>query len=181
MSNKNLSINTFTKETLPIKESALSATIKEYLDVHRIYNDRLNSGKVEIVKKYFCKKTNQWKEFRNWLHLCAEGTPDRFCIIEGFTIFIEVKQRGKKPTPEQLAKHDELRTKAKAFVIVVNSFEDFVKQFNDIKRTIEVTKVLRDSQKIVISGIDDFPIATAESEELAKKIVGLLTKDAAEN
>ena len=137
MRNKNLSGNLFTKQTLTIKETPLSATIKEYLDVHRIYNDRLNSGKVQIIKKYFCKKTNQWKQFTNWLYLCAEGTPDRFAIVEGFTIFIEVKQKGKTPTDAQLLKHDELRTKAKAFVIVVDSFDDFIKQFNDVRQLIK--------------------------------------------
>ena len=143
MRNKNLSGNLFTKQTLTIKETPLSAMIKEYLDVHRIYNDRLNSGKVQIIKKYFCKKSNQWKEFRNWLYLCDEGTPDRFAIVEGFTIFIEVKQKGKLPTDVQLQKHNELRTKAKAVVITVDSFEDFIRQFNEVKQTIQPRSYLQ--------------------------------------
>lgn len=137
MRNKNLSGSLLTKQPLTIKETALSATIKEYLDVHRIYNDRLNSGKVEVVKRYLCKKTNQWKELRNWLYLCSEGTPDRFAIIQGKIIFIEVKQFGKKPTPEQLAKHQELKQSG-AVVLVVDSFESFENQFKEIKKRIEV-------------------------------------------
>ena len=37
----------------------------------------------------------------------------------------------------QLLKHDELRTKAKAFVIVVDSFDDFIKQFDDVRQLIK--------------------------------------------
>jgi hypothetical protein len=135
MKNRNLSGNIFNKQSLTIKETTLSALIKQFMDAHKIYNDRLNSGKVQIIKKYYCKKINAWKEFRNWLYLCSEGTPDRFAIVGGHIIFIEVKQKGKKPSPEQLAKHEELR-KAGAVVLVVDSFEDFREKLDKIRREI---------------------------------------------
>lgn len=144
MKNKNLVGNIFTKEALTAKETALSASIKDYLDAHSIYNDRLNSGVVQIVKKHPGK--NGWREYRNWLHLCAVGTPDRFAVISGFIIFIEVKQRGKLPTAVQLAKHDELRAKAGAYVIVCDSFEDFERKFGEVRAEIRRFKTKKENQ-----------------------------------
>jgi hypothetical protein len=114
MRNKNLSGSLFSKQALTIKETALSASIAEWLDVKRIYNDRLNSGKIRAGNRM--------------IHLCKAGTPDRFAIINGFVIFIEVKQKGKTASPEQLTRHDELRSSG-AIVIVVDSFEDFETKF----------------------------------------------------
>jgi hypothetical protein len=110
MRNKNLSGNLFTKQTLTIKETALSSSIAEWLDVHHIYNDRLNSGKIRSGNRM--------------IHLCKPGTPDRFAIVEGQIIFIEVKQKGKTATTEQLKRHEELRNSG-AIVIVADSFEEF--------------------------------------------------------
>jgi hypothetical protein len=129
--NPNLSGNLFTKKALTIKETPLSASIAEWLDAHRIYNDRLNSGKVKVVKSYFNKNTGQWKDYAPfWMQLAKTGTPDRFAIVKGHIIFIEVKQFGKKPTPEQVAKHDELR-RSGATVISVDSFDDFLQKFKN--------------------------------------------------
>lgn len=109
----------FTKQTLTIKETALSASIAEWLDVKRIYNDRLNSGKI--------------KSGNRMIHLCKPGTPDRFAILQGRIVFIEVKQKGKTATAEQLKRHEELRASG-AFVIVADSFDDFERKFNVIRR-----------------------------------------------
>lgn len=128
--NHNLSGNLFTKQPLTVTETALSAMIAEWLDVQRIYNDRLNSGKVKVVRNYQAK--GGWKTYENWLHLCKEGTPDRFALVEGFIIFIEVKKKDKKPTDVQLDRHNELQTKAKAFVIAVDSFDDFQIKFKEV-------------------------------------------------
>lgn len=110
------------KQTLTIKETALSASIAEWLDLHRIYNDRLNSGKI--------------KSGSRMIHLCKTGTPDRFAIVEGHIIFIEVKQKGKSATTEQLKRHDELRASG-ASVIVADSFEEFERKFNEVKRSVK--------------------------------------------
>lgn len=121
MKNRNLSGNLFTKQALTIKETALSASIAEWLDVKRIYNDRLNSGKLKIGNRM--------------IHLCKPGTPDRFAILEGQIIFIEVKQKDKMPTAEQLRRHEELRNSG-AIVIVADSFGEFEKKFREARNGI---------------------------------------------
>lgn len=133
--NLNLSGNLFTKQKLTIKETPLSAQIAEYLSLRRIYNDRLNSGAVEVVRKSCVKGV--WKTYQNWMQLCKKGTPDRFAILCGFIIFIEVKMLGKEPTDDQLTRHDELRASG-AIVIVADSFDSFKEQFNEVERKIKI-------------------------------------------
>jgi hypothetical protein len=74
-----------------------------------------------------------------WVHLCEEGTPDRITMVRGQTIFIETKTFGKKPTPEQLKKHSELRQSG-AVVIVADNFQTFKQQFEAIRAAIEARK-----------------------------------------
>ena len=105
----------FSKKPLTISETGLSGMIAEYLDRRRIYNDRLNSGMI--------------RSGHHFIHLCKTGTPDRFCIVRGRIIFIEVKVFGKKASVDQLARHRELAA-AEAVVIVADSFESFERQFN---------------------------------------------------
>lgn len=112
-------------------ESNVSKAIQDFLDAHRIYNDRINSGRVEVVKKYPDKRTGVIKEFTNWVMLAKKGTPDRWFLVNGRMHFIEVKRRGKKPTPEQIERHDELR-RAGAVIIVADSIDSFIFQFNEL-------------------------------------------------
>jgi hypothetical protein len=114
MKNKYLSGSLFTKKALTIKEAPLSDSIRVYLDRKQIYNDRLNSGKLKVGSRM--------------IHLCKKGTPDRFAIVAGRIIFIEVKMKDKKPTPEQLERHQELE-RSGAIVLVAHSLEDFISQF----------------------------------------------------
>lgn len=125
MKNKNLSGGLFQAKPTPLtqKETSLSAQIAEYLTTRGIYNERLNSGKVETKSGY-------------WITLCEKGTPDRLAIFRGQSIFIETKTLGKKPTPEQLEKHDELRD-AGAIVIVADSYQQFIYTFAAIRAAIE--------------------------------------------
>lgn len=125
MKNKNLSGGLFQAKPTPLTqtETSLSAQIAEYLTTRGIYNERLNSGKVETKSGY-------------WITLCERGTPDRLAIVRGHAIFIETKTLGKKPTPEQLEKHDELRD-AGAIVIVADSYQQFIETFNAIRAAIE--------------------------------------------
>lgn len=133
--NKNLKGGLFAAgkpKPLEPSEANISKSIEGFLNSQKIYNDRLNSGQVEVRKKYLCRKTNSWKEFFNWLTLCKAGTPDRMFIVEGRIYYVEVKMRGKKPSPDQITRHDELRTKAGAVVIVADSIENFILQFNTL-------------------------------------------------
>ncbi len=106
--NPKLSGNLFTdpRKGVTIKETSLSASIADWLDARKIYNDRLNSGKVQVIKSVPDGRGG-WREYRNWLQLSAV----------------------------QLAKHDELR-KAGALVISVDSFDDFLVKFNQTLQTI---------------------------------------------
>lgn len=124
--NKNFSGGLFASgkpAPLTIKETPLSAQIAEWLDNRGVYNDRLQCGRVETKRG-------------NWLTLCRTGTPDRFAVVRGQIIFIEVKMRGEKPTPEQLNRHEELQEHG-AIVLVVDSFGDFVYRFAAIRAALE--------------------------------------------
>jgi hypothetical protein len=112
-------------------ESEVSKSIQDYLNKRHVYNDRLNSGMVQLVTQYKGKDGKQ-KEFRRWLHLCRKGTPDRFFILSGRIYFVEVKKYGKKPSPEQIATHDELR-RSGAVIIIADSLKSFMRQFEEIE------------------------------------------------
>ena len=123
--NKHLSGGLFAAKPAPltIRETPLSAQIAEWLDNRGIYNDRLQCGAIETKRG-------------NWLKLCKTGTPDRFAIIRGQIIFIEVKKFGAKPTFNQMRRHETL-TNVGAIVIITTSFDNFVIQFNAIRAQIE--------------------------------------------
>jgi hypothetical protein len=125
MRNKNLSGGLLSSRPKPltIRETPLSARITDWLDARRIYNDRLQCGKIQTAGG-------------SWITLCKTGTPDRFAIIRGQIIFIEVKQRNEKPTPDQLEKHLELM-RAGAIVLVADSFDQFVYKFSAIRASLE--------------------------------------------
>lgn len=107
----------FTGKPLTVSETAISGMVADYLDARRIYNDRLNSGMVRVGHRF--------------IYLCKSGTPDRLAIISGRAVYIEVKSAGKKPTADQINRHTELRA-AGAFVIVCDSFDEFVRQFKEL-------------------------------------------------
>ncbi len=126
MKNNNLAGGLFAADKptpLTIKETPLSAMIADYLDNRRIYNDRLNCGKVET-------------KAGNYFYGCKTGTPDRFCIIRGQIVFIEVKMFGKKATEEQKRRHDEL-CESGAIVLVCNSFDEFTGKFTAVRAALE--------------------------------------------
>jgi len=125
MKNKNLAGGLFAHKPTPltIKETSLSAQIAEWLDARRIYNDRLQCGSFS---------TNRG----NWIKLCKTGTPDRFAIIRGQIVFIEVKKRGEKPSEEQHERHYELRESG-AIILVCDSFDNFVNQLTAFRLIIE--------------------------------------------
>lgn len=131
--NKNLSGGLFAAKPMPltIKETSLSGMIAEFLTLKGVYNDRLQCGTVEIVRRI-----GNGAEKRRWIHLCKTGTPDRFALICGQIVFIEVKKIDGKPTNAQIERHDELRI-AGAIVLIVNSFDDFIEQFTAIRAFIE--------------------------------------------
>lgn len=111
------------------KEQQVSKSIQSFLDKRGIYNDRLNAGRVMVVKT-FRNKDGSERRFETWLQLAKKGSPDRFFILGGRIYFIEVKRKGKKPTPEQIERHDELR-RAGAHIFVADSIDSFIQQFNE--------------------------------------------------
>lgn len=125
MKNKNLSGGLFAARPKPltIRETPLSAQVKEYLDNRGLWNERLNCGKIKT-------------EAGRWIQLCEKGTPDRIAIVRGRAIFIETKMFGKKPTAEQLDKHEQLR-RAGAIVIVADDYADFTAKFSAVRARLE--------------------------------------------
>lgn len=125
MKNKNLSGGLFVGKPSPlaIRETPLSKQIAEWLANRGVWNERLNSGKIET------------RDGRR-IHLCERGTPDRIAVVRGRAIFVEVKTFGEKCSPEQLEKHDELRQSG-SIVIVVDLFTSFREAFEAIRSEIE--------------------------------------------
>jgi hypothetical protein len=123
--NTNLTGGLFMAKPTPLtqKETSLSARIAEYLDGRGIYNDRLQCGNIETKRG-------------NWVKLCKAGTPDRFCIIGGQIIFIEVKTANGKLSEDQIKRHEELRANG-AIVLVPFSFDQFFYDFAAIRAEIE--------------------------------------------
>ena len=128
MKNNNLSGGLFQKKPTPLtqKETSLSARIAAYLDAIGVYNDRLQCGQFQTPSG-------------NWMRGSKRGTPDRFAIVRGQIIFVEVKRTGEKPTGEQLAKHEELEA-AGAIVLVCDCFEQFKAQLSAVRQIIESNK-----------------------------------------
>lgn len=117
-------------EALSPTEATVSKAIQQFLDAHRIYNDRLNSGQFERVTRYTTKSGHE-KEYRRWIVLCKKGTPDRFFILSGRIYFVEVKKWRGTLSAEQEERHKELR-RAGAVVIVADSIDSFIEQFHTI-------------------------------------------------
>ena len=130
--NRNLSGGLFAAKPTPltIKETSLSAQIAEWLDARGIYNDRLQCGSFTTSRG-------------NWIKLCKAGTPDRFCIIRGQIVFIEVKKLKQKPSAEQTARHIELQD-AGAIVLICDSFEMFIASIAAIRAAIETREKERE-------------------------------------
>ncbi len=126
--NNNLSGGLFAAKptTLTVKETSLSAMIADWLTNRRIYNDRLQCGEFETPSGH-------------WMRGAKRGTPDRFCIIRGQIIFIEVKTATGKISPAQRAKHDELCAHG-AIVLICDSFENFIGKMTAIRAALDVMR-----------------------------------------
>lgn len=120
--NNNLAGGLFADQPLTAREMLLSQMIAEYLDARNIYNDRLQCGAATRNGRF--------------IRLCKTGTPDRFAVLRGQIIFIEVKTRGAKPSAAQQAKQLELMCHG-AIVLVADSFDEFVAQFAAYREIIE--------------------------------------------
>jgi Holliday junction resolvase-like predicted endonuclease len=60
------------------------------------------------IKKYL--EANGWLTIK-LIQTTMNGIPDLIALKDGRTVFIEVKQPGKKPTDLQAYRHDKLRAK----------------------------------------------------------------------
>lgn len=107
---------------MAISETQISKEIRDYLNKRGIYNLRLNSGKVRVRG--------------GWMQLCDEGTPDRYCLFKGKSIFIETKVPGEKPTDEQLAAHDRIR-RSGGIIIIAERLDDVIESFSELQSKID--------------------------------------------
>lgn len=79
----------------------------------------------KIEKKIRIYVESKGGKFYKWVSPGNNGMPDRICIMPGrCSVFVEVKDTGKKPGPLQLIRHQELRNLGQT-VIVTDSLEDF--------------------------------------------------------
>jgi hypothetical protein len=122
--NPNLSGNLFTKQPLRERETSISKTIEDYLNVKKIFNIRVQSGAIQTKSGH-------------WMRFAKKGTPDRLAILAGLAIFIEVKRIGEKPTPEQIAVHEDLRANG-AIVIVAQRLEDVQTVIEKITQRVKI-------------------------------------------
>lgn len=77
--------------------------------------------KESAVEAAFCKAVSKLGGMAiklNAKHMA--GLPDRLVLREGFAHFVELKRKGKKPTPLQRAIHAELRKQGARVYIVDN-------------------------------------------------------------
>lgn len=117
-------------------ETQLSKKISDWLNETGVWNTRLQSGRVQVMKQWGTKK------HVHWIHFGHEGCPDRIAINQGKTFFIEVKKPGQKPSDVQKKEHDLLRI-AGAYVILTDSIEDFKWQWwqvNSFSATVTPTQ-----------------------------------------
>lgn len=122
-----------------IKETPLSAQIAGLMNSLKLENDRIQSGKIKVVKEYTNRTDGKLKRFEHWMELSKKGTPDRWCLIHGKMVFVEVKTKGKKPTAVQLQRQAEL-IKAGAIVINVDSLQDAHEKLTRLKADLDPKK-----------------------------------------
>ncbi|MCI0659711.1 MAG: VRR-NUC domain-containing protein [Acidobacteria bacterium] len=118
-------------KALSPSESLISKAICDFLDAKKLWHHRVQAGMIQTVKAYKNKKTGESREYRNWAKNARKGTPDRLFLIKGIAHYVEVKKSGRKPTPEQLAVHQEIR-EAGGVVIIADSIDSFIRQFNEL-------------------------------------------------
>jgi hypothetical protein len=106
-------------------EGDVSKTIAAYLDLKGIWHIRLQSGKVQVVSEY------KGRTHSRWIHFGHKGCPDRLALINGKSVFIEVKKPGAKPTDDQLAEHRRIEANG-GIVIVADSLDEFKKRLSEI-------------------------------------------------
>ncbi len=107
---------------MPQTETEISKTIGEYLTRAGYFNLRLASG--------------GFKQGKAFVHLCKPGTPDRYALIAGKSVFIEVKKSDGKVSAEQRTVHDEI-TRGGGSVIVAYSFDDFLSKLTKLKEQVK--------------------------------------------
>lgn len=120
-----------------MKESELQKAIIDWLKIKKIYHLRLNSGKVLA----------NYRDKTRMIHLCPEGTPDLMVIINGKTIFFEVKS-----SPQAL----------KAWVRKVEAWKK-TGYLNDFNRR-EVNQY-KEMQKIINAGAEVHLVASLDEVE----------------
>ena len=106
-------------QPLGLSESAVSRQIGDFLNRTRVFHLRTNSGKIKVGK--------------NWVHLCPEGTPDRFIFYRGLFLPVEVKRDEKeKPSLVQQAMHERIEREGGQKTIVAWTVEQVAERLREI-------------------------------------------------
>lgn len=84
------------------------------------------------IERHLCEQVHQWGgEVRKLKWINRRGAPDRIVMMQGKTIFVELKAPGEKPKPHQIREHKRLHAMGqKVFVI------DTKEQVNDLMKEI---------------------------------------------
>lgn len=104
-------------------EHDIQRTILSYLEVHRIFHYRQNSGAF----------TGDHKGKKRFFHFGFKGAPDIVCVIEGRYVGIEVKGPKGKQTEDQMNFSDALRA-AGGYYILARSVEEVILAIAEIAK-----------------------------------------------
>lgn len=156
-----------------IAETPLSAQIKELMDRLGLENDRIQAGKLYVVTKYKSRKTGKEKEHGRWIQMAKKGTPDRWCIIHKRWVVVEIKTKGKKPTPDQIKRQKELE-RAGAIILNVDSLETAEKQIKGLMRDLDPRRKFRILKNELTELLWSFENSEPSPDFAAQKILELV-------
>lgn len=109
-------------------EHDIQRTILSYLEVHRIFHYRQNTGGFH---KDYQNKIGETK--KNFVKFGAKGAPDIVCVVNGRYVGIEVKGPKGKQTDDQLNFSDSLRA-AGGYYILARSVEEVILAIAEIEK-----------------------------------------------
>ena len=94
---------------------------------------RNNTGKWQIIKKYFTK--NGWKQIVGWLHNGTKGSPDIVGYTpEGYFLGIETKVPLAKLSDDQKVFAKRLRETKNGIYIVAREHEDILEKLMGVQQ-----------------------------------------------
>jgi hypothetical protein len=86
------------------------------------------------IEQYLVKRVKELNGgVRKVRWVSCRGAPDRFVMLPGAAVWVELKAPGEKPKPHQLREHERMRAAGQR-VEVISSFEGVDKLLSDFNR-----------------------------------------------